>query len=241
MKNPFLIIVTGMAIVAIAALGSSCQKSNAASAKAVEKAPENGARFKKGEGISLTDEMKKSIGLMVVEVGEEEIVSSIQFDLTTTASREAQGSVSADHAALIKSGMEIQLSSENSPAIKGTVRSVDKIPFGMPGDVEVTVTTTDALAEGSGWKGAVQIPPTGSVTTVPVSALLKTAEGSFVYTVNGQFYVRAPVKTGAANDKMVEITDGLYAGDQIVTTPVMSLWMAELQVLRGGKACTCGH
>ena len=86
-----------------------------------------------------------------------------------------------------------------------------------------------------------QIPTAGSVTTVPASALLKTAEGSFVYTVNGQFYVRTPVKTGLANDKLVEITDGLYSGDQIVTTPVMSLWMAELQVLRGGKACTCGH
>lgn len=72
-------------------------------------------------------------------------------------------------------------------------------------------------------------------------ALLKTAEGSFVYTVNGSFYVRSPVKTGAANNKFVEITDGLYSGDEIVTTPVISLWMAELQVLRGGKACTCGH
>jgi hypothetical protein len=43
------------------------------------------------------------------------------------------------------------------------------------------------------------------------------------------------------NNELVEITDGLYAGDQIVTSPVNDLWMAELQILRGGKACTCGH
>ena len=49
------------------------------------------------------------------------------------------------------------------------------------------------------------------------------------------------MKVGAANEQSVEITDGLYAGDEIVAAPVMSLWMAELQVLRGGKACTCGH
>ena len=226
---------------AVAAVGSSCQKSSGASAKALEKAPENGAQFKKGEGVSLTDEMKESIGLTVVEVGEEEIVSSIQLDLTPTVSHEAQGTVSAEQAALIKSGMEIQLASANSPAINGRIRGVEKIPFGLHGDVEATVTTTDPLAAGSGWKGVVKIPSVGSVTTVPASALLKTAEGSFVYTVNGQFYVRTPVKTGLANDKLVEITDGLYSGDQIVTTPVMSLWMAELQVLRGGKACTCGH
>ena len=58
---------------------------------------------------------------------------------------------------------------------------------------------------------------------------------------NGKFFVRTPVTAGAMNDDHVEITEGLYAGDEVVTTPVMSLWMAELQVLRGGKACTCGH
>jgi hypothetical protein len=39
----------------------------------------------------------------------------------------------------------------------------------------------------------------------------------------------------------VQITDGLYAGDQVVVQPVMSLWLAELQSLRGGKACADGH
>ena len=84
-------------------------------------------------------------------------------------------------------------------------------------------------------------PEGDAVTAVPRSALLKTAEGNFVYAVNGEFYVRTPVKVGAMSDEHAEITDGLYAGDQIVVSPVMSLWLAELQVLRGGKACTCGH
>ena len=51
----------------------------------------------------------------------------------------------------------------------------------------------------------------------------------------------AGVTVGAMNEDHAEITEGLFAGDSVVTTPVMSLWMAELQVLRGGKACTCGH
>ena len=59
--------------------------------------------------------------------------------------------------------------------------------------------------------------------------------------MNGKFYLRTAVKVGAMNEQAVEITDGLYSGDEIVASPVMSLWMAELQVLRGGKACTCGH
>ena len=219
-------------LAAIAGLSTSCEKSDAARSPA--KAPENGAQFRKGEGLSLTDEMKKSIGFTVAEVGEEEIFSSITLDLTATKSNEARGTIPATSS--IKPGMEITIDS-----IKGTVQSVEKIPFGIPGDLEVTVTTTRPLTPGSQVKGSVEIPSTGAVAAVPASALLKTAEGSFVYTVNGSFYVRSPVKIGSSNDKFVEITDGLYSGDEIVTTPVMSLWMAELQVLRGGKACTCGH
>ena len=58
--------------------------------------------------------------------------------------------------------------------------------------------------------------------------------------MNESFFLRTPVEVGAMNAEFAEITDGLYAGDQIVTSPVDTLWMAELQILRGGKACTCG-
>jgi multidrug efflux pump subunit AcrA (membrane-fusion protein) len=70
---------------------------------------------------------------------------------------------------------------------------------------------------------------------------LKTAEGHFVYVVNGERYVRTPVKVGMQGVENVEIADGLYTGDEVVTVGVTPLWLAELQVLRGGKACTCGH
>lgn len=231
MKKSFVIILSSLCAI----LSTSCNES---AASATGKTPENGAQFKKGEGLSLTDEMKKSIGFTVAEVGEEEIASSITLDLTATQANEARGTVPS--ASSIKPGMEITLASGNAP-LKGTVQSIEKVPFGIPGDLEVTVATTVPLTPGSQLKGTVEIPANGAVAVVPTSALLKTAEGSFVYTVNGSFYVRSPVKTGVSNDKFVEITDGLYSGDQIVTTPVMSLWMAELQVLRGGKACTCGH
>ena len=227
MQKSLVIILSSLCAI----LSLSCNESTAS---ATGKTPENGAQFKKGEGLSLTAEMKKSIGLSVAEVGEEEIASSITLDLTATTPHEARGTVPSTTP--IKAGMEISLGS-----LQGSVQAVEKVPFGILGDLEVTVTTTDTLSPGSQLKGTVEIPANGSVAAVPISALLKTAEGSFVYTVNGSFYVRSPVKTGVSNDQFVEITDGLYSGDEIVTTPVMSLWMAELQVLRGGKACTCGH
>ena len=76
---------------------------------------------------------------------------------------------------------------------------------------------------------------------MPRSSIFRTTEGDFVYTVNGEHFVRAPVKLGRVNHDFAEVTDGLYAGDQIVVQPVMTLWMAELQSIRGGKACADGH
>jgi multidrug efflux pump subunit AcrA (membrane-fusion protein) len=70
---------------------------------------------------------------------------------------------------------------------------------------------------------------------------MKTAEGEFVYAVNGKYFARTPVKTGVQNDDLVEIKDGLYAGDQIVISQVTSLWMTELQTLRAGQSCCAGH
>ena len=242
MKNPSLTILACVGLGAIAPLGSSCQKSDAATAKVAEKVPENGAKFKKGEGVSLTEEMRKSIGFQIAEVTEVEVPSTLTIDFTATGSHAANGPLTAQQSAFIKLGTEIKLTGEGiAPELKGVVQSIDKIPFGTAGDLEVTISTSQPMPQGINFKGIIDIPANGSVTAVPVAALLKTAEGAFVYAVNGNFYVRTPVKIGASNDKLVEITDGLYSGDQIVTKPVMSLWMAELQVLRGGKACTCGH
>ena len=236
MKKSLILILSGLCVL----FSISCEKSDAA--KTPEKALENGAKFKKGEGVSLTDEMKKAIGFQTAEVTEEEVPSTLSIDFTATGSQSASGPITAPQAAIIKPGMEMKLAGEGlAPELIGIVGSIDKIPFGAAGDLEVTISTSHPLTQGINFKGIISVPATGSVTAVPAAALLKTAEGTFVYAVNGQFYVRTPVKTGASSDKLVEITDGLYSGDQIVTTPVMSLWMAELQVLRGGKSCTCGH
>ena len=47
---------------------------------------------------------------------------------------------------------------------------------------------------------------------------------------------RAEVETGGEEGDMVEIVDGLYAGDVIATSPVMTLWMTELALLKSGRA-----
>ncbi len=242
MKHPSLLILAGAAALGIATLNTSCSKADAAANAAHEAAPENGAQFKKGEGLSLTEEMKKAIGLQIADVGEEKDRLRHHGESHRLKPNEASGWLASAAGRAGASRDRSGAPSEgDAAAIKGTVQRVEQIPFGTLGDSEITITTAEPLTVGTRLKATFQRPQVMPWRSFPRSALLKTAEGSFVYAVNGAFYVRTPVKTGAMNDKFVEITDGLYSGDQIVTTPVMSLWMAELQVLRGGKACTCGH
>ena len=235
-----LILLSLLPIVASAL--SSCSKSTANPSP--ERAPENGAQFKKGEGLSLTDEMAKSIGLQVAEVSEEKIAPMFTVSLQATQSgNEVSGWLTAEQAARIQPGMAVELRGDKSDAqpMKGSVQRIEKAPYATLGDFDLSVQTSAPLDAGTSVRATFRLPAGEATAAVPRSALLTTAEGQFVYAKNGKFFVRTPVKVGAMSEGHVEITDGLYSGDEVVTAPVMSLWLAELQVLRGGKACTCGN
>ena len=53
------------------------------------------------------------------------------------------------------------------------------------------------------------VPRDQAVLAIPTSALLRTSEGTFVYAINGDTYLRTAVKVGSEADNWVEITDGL--------------------------------
>lgn len=228
-------------IASACALGS-CSESKATLSHDPAATAENGAQFKEGDGLSLTDEMKNAIGLQAADVGEAKVASAFTVNLSAFKPHEASGWLAPEQATQVGVGAEVELQPEgNAPAIRGRVERVEQLPLGGLGDYELIIATVQPLAIGARLKATFRAPAVDPVPVIPQSALLKTAEGTFVYAVNGPFYVRTPVKTGAMDGTLVEIADGLYSGDQVVTTPVMSLWMAELQVLRAGKACTCGH
>lgn len=245
MKSP-LFIISALGVIGAAGLGTSCLETRAKDAAPAAPAPENGAQFKKGEGLKLTEEMKQAIALKLADVGEEKIAPSFSVPLNIMGAgatgTEATGWIPPEQASLIKPGMEIELRPGTDGAATGAVvKRVEKVPYASLGDFEVTVEAAAPLPTGSRVSATFRAAAGEAVTAIPREALLKTAEGTFTYTVNGQFFMRTPVKVGAESSEFVQVTDGLYPGDQVVASPVMSLWMAELQVLRGGKACTCGH
>ena len=72
---------------------------------------------------------------------------------------------------------------------------------------------------------------------VPLSSVLNTAEGTFVFVENGEHYKRTPVKVGGKFGSVVEITDGVYEGDAVVSDAAQTLWLIELRAVKGGKGC----
>lgn len=224
-------------LIPIVAALNSCSDSAASSAPESNSPPENGAQFREGKGVTLTPIMAQSIQLKTAEVQEEVIGHSYSAILQATQiGKEASGWLTEAQASQVQVGTIVELAST-----MGRVLRMEKSPFVALGDYEVIVSTEETLLPGAALPATFRFPAGDPVTSIPKSALLTTAEGTFVYAENDEYFLRIPVQVGSVNEIHVEIIDGLYTGDVVVTTPVMSLWLAELQILRGGKACTCGQ
>lgn len=234
-----------LALLLFLAIGTtSCTESHASSTHTAAPTPENGAQFKEGKGLALTEIMAESIGLQTSEVTEENMTPVIVFELQTTQKgNEATGWLTSEQAASIRPGMTVEMrtAGPTPTSLKGKVGRLEKASFIASGDFEIAVQTETPVEAATPINATILLEAAEGRTAIPKSALLTTAEGSFVYARNADFYVRTPIKTGAVSDAHIEVLDGLYTGDEIVSSPVMSLWLAELQILRGGKACTCGH
>jgi hypothetical protein len=223
-------------------------------------AEESGVSFNAKSGLRVPPETAKFIGLKVADVEERQIVAALEFSAQVyRAANEAQfaslqpaisanalasGAVSPAQAALLRESHAVTVKAEGAGNLTARIQAMNRSLVQSNALVEVLVRIADSQARlAKGTFVSVSVPLNGekSVVSVPRAALLRTAEGDYVYTVSGERFVRAPVKLGMVNHEWVEVTDGLYAGDQIVVNPVMTLWLAELQSIRGGKACADGH
>lgn len=214
-----------------------------------EEAPA-GASFKAGKGVIVTEETKKLLGVEVTDVTEQKLPNRIRFTVQVFGEKhhhlqnpqdhsgcDVHGSafLSADAAATVKAGQPVQIFKNTNSPLGGVVLAVQKAQ--ALGESEVVIGVSNATAvlkSGEFVPARINLPREEVVATVPQTALLRTSEGTFVYAVNGDAYFRTAVKVGTEADGMAEITDGLLAGDQVVTKPVQTLWLIELRATKGG-------
>jgi hypothetical protein len=201
-----------------------------------------GARFKEGKGVELAPEMRTSLGLETAEVAEGEISSQATVDMQVFAVSPAvlaTGLVRQQQTAALRIGDSVLLERE-----RGSATLTRLTPTTRAGELEGTFVVAaygETPKVGESVVGLIPHSSGEAGAVIPASALLETVSGHFVYVENGSHFLRTAVTVGRSGGDRIEITDGLYPGDVVVKTPVRSLWYAELQALRGGKACADGH
>ena len=232
----FLLGVTA-ACVALAGCGPEPAKKDAKNAGAKDL-----PSFKEGKGLLLSEETRKSIGLELAEVSERNLnrrlaVEVQVYEATTGAVWRASGLVSKRQAEWLHPGQAVSLSSKDGQTMEGKLA-------GVAGQTQAVAGQTELLFEmpAGGSRGApgdfftatMTATNQEAATTVPVAALLRSAQGDFVYVANGERLLRTAVAVGGETDGFVQITDGLYAGDRVAVKPVEMLWLTELRLATAG-------
>lgn len=210
-----------------------------------------GITFDSKHGLSIPVDTAKFVGLQIADVTERTIAATFEFSARVyrgavgSANALASGNVSPTEAARLYEGQTISArGGSGGVELSGQIVALNRGLEKASGQVEVLLAVSDPqglLVAGTFFSATASLGGETNVVSVPRSALFRTTEGDFVYTVSGAHYVRTPVKLGVTNQEFAEIADGLYTGDQIVVQSAMTLWLAELQTLRGGKSCADGH
>ncbi|HAB19761.1 MAG TPA: efflux RND transporter periplasmic adaptor subunit [Verrucomicrobiota bacterium] len=210
-----------------------------------EAEPPSGASYKNGEGVRVEEETKELLGLETIGVAAKPLVRNVQFVVQAfpatrandPARWQAIGLISKTVVTGVEPGQEVVLRAQDGKTFKGKVKSIGALQDRVDGETEVVVEFPNPTPSSTAINflhATLSLPASASQTVVPESALLRTAEGTFVYAVNGNAFQRVAVKTGTQADGFVEITEGLLEGDSVVTRPVEILYLVELRATKGG-------
>lgn len=220
---------------------TGCQPT--ATESAGEESVEIGPKYSAKNGLLVPDDTRLSLGLKIVEVTEQKVPATLGLQLRVYQSGNesilASATATPEEAKTLKRGQLVR-ATVSGESLTGQVTRVNYELLKATDMAEVLVEFRNppgASAAGAFLPASVELDSAASAVTIPRAALLECSDGHSVYAVSGDSFVRAAVKVGAISGDLVEIKDGLYAGDQVVLQPVMSLWMTELAAVKGGQAC----
>lgn len=182
--------------------------------------------FKEGRGLHLAPETAKALGVATADVVERPVAHRIELHVSIF-----DGGPPARATAMVSP--EIAADLEKHSPREAKIISVNRSLAAATGQVEVALELPEKARAGETLRLVLNGPAT-NVVAVPASALLRTATGTFVFTVNGDSLLRTTVKIGASDGAFIEITDGLYSGDIVAVAAVEQLWLTELRLTKGG-------
>jgi len=130
--------------------------------------------------------------------------------------------VSSSDIGLFVPGEKVKVSVESASRLEaaGTVAKVSRSadPATRTFTVEIAVDNTNhKLKPGMFGRAEITAQSLENVITIPRTALISGAEGSFVFVIKGDKARRRPVSLGTDFEGAVQIIDGLNQGDTLVT------------------------
>ena len=237
-------------VLALALTGCRDHPAKPAAGVAKHKA-DGGIAFKPKEGLSVPEDVARHIGLQLADVTERKVSRQLVFTAQVYGEAGPQirrvtlASAWVDPALTnsLAQGTDLVATTADTNSRAGVItRLVPAANPNSPTEVLLELRADQGeLKVGDFVRVTVAIAGKADVTVVPRAALLRNTEGHFVYVVNGSRLLRAAVQVGGEQDGLVEIKDGLLAGDRIAVAGVPMLWCAELHRVNGGDACTGNH
>ena len=139
--------------------------------------------------------------------------------ISSTANLRARFGVDPALAQKVKTGALIHITPASGAAFDAYVVSVSPVvdPATRLAPVVAAIPAGTGLGAGQALRGDLSISTTSSALTVPYSALLDDGGQPYVYVVKGGVAHRADVVTGAQSGNRIAISQGLKAGDSVVT------------------------
>lgn len=230
-------------------LAPGCSKSPEAPAPAsgptaAGSEPVTGIEYSAKNGLRVPEALRKAIDLRVADVTERRMTSRLQFQAALYEVRNGTGravaGVDPNLASRLPADAVLEMSGPGGVKLEGRVVRRTSMLQAATGETELLLEIPGLPASataGDTWTAAWLQTTKDPVIVLPRSALVGCAAGHFAYTVNGDHFIRTPLRLGSGDAEAVEVVDGLLAGDQVVVSAAMTLWLTELHNVNGGDLC----
>ncbi len=116
--------------------------------------------------------------------------------------------------------VHIKVDALPGPPFVAKVTRISPIVDPATGTFKITIEMHDAeqrIKPGMFGRMSIVYDRHENVLQVPRSAIIETADGTFVFVVENEIGIRKPVETGFSSDGMVEIVSGLIDDESVIT------------------------
>jgi RND family efflux transporter MFP subunit len=171
--------------------------------------------------------MRGVVTRMSAVVGASVDPAQVMIEVVDPSAVDVELAASPADAAKVRAGQRVALfadaSAAGDPLARGAVGAVSAVIDTLSRGVQVRVAVDGSgglgsLRVGQSIFGRIAIAEHAKAVQVPIEALVPTGEGFKVFVVDGGGIAHGTeVRVGGRTDRMAWITDGVHAGDRVVT------------------------